>query len=232
MIANDQGPLARQRKVRRWHRWIALVTSVQLLLWTLSGVYFAFIDIDFVRGHQFKRSPEPVMFELSGIDLPSLPGAALTIQERLPGETIIGLSAEDGISWFDSQGQALTPLRAGQAIALARSRTYLAPDKAEWLDSALAGSEYRGAPLPLWQLWDSRSPDQIAYMDALSGDVVAVRHDAWRWWDFLWSLHIMSYDDRDTIGTWLLKLFSILALATAALGLWLFVHTRRAARIQ
>ena len=232
MIANDQGPLARQRKVRRWHRWIALVTSVQLLLWTLSGVYFAFIDIDFVRGHQFKRSPEPVMFELSGIDLPSLPGAALTIQERLPGETIIGLSAEDGISWFDSQGQALTPLRAGQAIALARSRTYLALDKAEWLDSALAGSEYRGAPLPLWQLWDSRSPDQVAYMDALSGDVVAVRHDAWRWWDFLWSLHIMSYDDRDTIGTWLLKLFSILALATAALGLWLFVHTRRAARIQ
>ena len=232
MIANDQGPLARQRKVRRWHRWIALVTSVQLLLWTLSGVYFAFIDIDFVRGYQFKRSPEPVMFELSGIDLPSLPGAALTIQERLPGETIIGLSAEDGISWFDSQGQALTPLRAGQAIALARSRTYLALDKAEWLDSALAGSEYRGAPLPLWQLWDSRSPDQVAYMDALSGDVVAVRHDAWRWWDFLWSLHIMSYDDRDTIGTWLLKLFSILALATAALGLWLFVYTRRGTRIQ
>ena len=232
MIDNYQGPLARQRKVRRWHRWVALVTSVQLLLWTLSGVYFAFIDIDFVRGHQFKRSPEPVMFELSGIDLPSLPGAALTIQERLPGETIVGLSAEDGISWFDSQGQALTPLRAGQAIALARSRTHLAPDKAEWLDSALAGSEYRGAPLPLWQLWDSRSPDQLAYMDALSGDVVAVRHDAWRWWDFLWSLHIMSYDDRDTIGTWLLKLFSILALATAALGLWLFVHTRRAARIQ
>ena len=232
MIANYQGPLSRQRKVRRWHRWVALVTSVQLLLWTLSGVYFAFIDIEFVRGHQFKRSPEPVMFELSGIDLPSLPGAALTIQERLPDETIIGLSAEDGISWFDSQGQALTPLRAGQAIALAHSRTHLAPDKAEWLDSALAGSEYRGAPLPLWQLWDSRSPDQVAYMDALSGDVLAVRHDAWRWWDFLWSLHIMSYDDRDTIGTWLLKLFSILALATAALGLWLFVHTRRAARIQ
>ena len=232
MIANDQGLLARQRKARRWHRWVALVTSVQLLLWTLSGVYFAFIDIDFVRGHQFKRTPEPVMFELSGIDLPSLPGEALTIQERLPGETIIGLSAEDGISWFDSQGQALTPLKAGQAITLARGRTYLAPDKAEWLDSAVAGSEYRGAPLPLWQLWDSRSPDQVAYMDALSGDVVAVRHDAWRWWDFLWSLHIMSYDDRDTIGTWLLKLFSILALATAALGLWLLVYTRRVTRIQ
>ena len=34
-----------------------------------------------------------------------------------------------------------------------------------------------------------------------------VRHDAWRWWDFLWSLYIMSYEDRDTIGTWLLRIF-------------------------
>lgn len=232
MISKDKGPLARQRRVRRWHRWIALVTSVQLLLWTLSGVYFAFVDIDFVRGHQFKHAPEPMMFDVSGIDLPQVPGAALTLKERLPGETIIGLSADDGISWFDSQGLALLPLTADEAITLARSRTVLVPDRAEWRNSAVAGSEYRGAPLPLWQLWDSGSPDRIAYMDALSGEVVAVRHDAWRWWDFLWSLHIMSYDDRDTIGTWLLKIFSVLAVATAVLGLWLFVSTRRASRVQ
>ena len=35
----------------------------------------------------------------------------------------------------------------------------------------------------------------------------------------------MSYEDRDTIGTWLLRIFSLLALATAVLGLWLFVQT-------
>jgi len=52
------GSLSRQRMLRRWHRRVAAVTSVQLLLWTLSGLYFAFIDIDYVRGHQFKR-PAP-----------------------------------------------------------------------------------------------------------------------------------------------------------------------------
>jgi hypothetical protein len=57
--------------------------------------------------------------------------------------------------------------------------------------------------------------------------VLAVRHGAWRWWDFLWSLHIMSYTDRDTIGTWLLKVFSVMALITAGLGVWLFRATRR-----
>ena len=137
---------------------------------------------------------------------------------------------EEGTLWLDRKGEVLKPLTVEQAITLASSATHLTPDRAEWLDSDAAGSEYRGAALPLWQLRDSESPARIAYMDALSGDVVAVRHDAWRWWDLLWSLHIMSYGDRDTIGTWLLKLFSLLALATAVLGLWLFFQTRRSAR--
>ena len=37
----------------------------------------------------------------------------------------------------------------------------------------------------------------------------------------------MSYSDRDTIGTWLLKGFSLLALGTAVMGLWLFITTVR-----
>jgi len=63
----------------------------------------------------------------------------------------------------------------------------------------------------------------VAYIGATSGDLVAVRNTAWRWWDFLWSLHIMDYDDRDTIGTWLLKLFSVLSLLTAIAGVGLFI---------
>ena len=48
------GSLQGQRRLRRWHRLIAMATSIQLLLWTLSGLFFAFVDIDYVRGHQFK----------------------------------------------------------------------------------------------------------------------------------------------------------------------------------
>jgi hypothetical protein len=36
-------------------------------------------------------------------------------------------------------------------------------------------------------------------------------------------LHIMDYDDRDDIGTWLLKLFSVMALLTAIAGIALYV---------
>ena len=61
----------------------------------------------------------------------------------------------------------------------------------------------------------------MAYLHATSGQVLAIRNTSWRWWDFLWSLHIMDYDTRDEIGTWLLKLFSLLAVATAIAGLGL-----------
>ena len=218
--------LSRQRKLRRWHRLVALVTSCQLLLWTLSGLYFAFIDIDYVRGHQFKRSPSAAQLDISSLATGVVSAKKVVIQERLTGELIVGVQTDDGIQWLDAKGASVEALTGEQALTLGAERTVIEPDQVEWVDAEMPGSEYRGAPLPLWRLWRAEDPGRVAYVDAMSGEVVAVRHDAWRWWDFLWSLHIMSYEDRDTIGTLLLKIFSVLALATAVLGLWLFLNTR------
>ena len=218
--------LSRQRKLRRWHRLVALVTSCQLLLWTLSGLYFAFIDIDYVRGHQFKRSPPVTEMDLSSLQTGVVSAKKVVIQERLTGELIVGAQTDDGTQWLDEQGVPIVALTPEQALTLGNERTVIKADQVEWVDTDIPGSEYRGAPLPLWRLWRADDPDRVAYVDAISGDVAVVRHDAWRWWDFLWSLHIMSYEDRDTIGTWLLRVFSLLALATAVLGVWLFLHTR------
>ena len=227
-MAEGRNPnsLRRQRKLRRWHRLVALVTSCQLLLWTLSGLYFAFIDIDYVRGHQFKRSGPPTQLDLTLLKPGLISASKIVIQERLAGELIVGVHTEEGVQWLDEQGAPIAALSGEQALRLGAERTVIKPDQFEWVDTDMPGSEYRGAPLPLWRLWRADEPDRVAYVDAMSGDVAVVRHDAWRWWDFLWSLHIMSYEDRDTIGTWLLRVFSLLALATAVLGLWLSLHTR------
>jgi len=220
-------PLLRQRRVRRWHRGIALITSVQLLLWTVSGVYFAFVDIEFVRGNQLKTVPEPVEFSSSRFVLNPVSATQVTLLQRKPNELIAGIHTATGIEWRDAAGALVEPLTQAEALDLGASRTVMVPDSAEWVAQNVVGSEYRGAPLPLWKLWESANPSRVAYMDALSGEVVKVRHNAWRWWDFLWSLHIMSYTDRDALGTWLLKFFSVLAVMTAALGLWLFALTTR-----
>ena len=218
-------PLRKQRRLRRWHRLVALVTSCQLLLWTLSGLYFAFIDIDYVRGHQFKKSSPPTQLDLSKLTAGLVSANKVVIQERIAGELIVGVQTDGGVQWLGEQGLPIAALTAEQALTLGNERTVIKPNQVEWVDTDILGSEYRGAPLPLWRLWRAEDPDRVAYVDAMSGEVTVVRHDAWRWWDFLWSLHIMSYEDRDTIGTWLLRIFSLLALVTAVLGLWLFLHT-------
>lgn len=223
------GSLQGQRRLRRWHRLIAMATSIQLLLWTLSGLFFAFVDIDYVRGHQFKVPAGPVALDLSQFAVTEFNAQHLVVRERLPGEMLVGVQAESGLQWFDQNGALARALTAEEALALGATRTVMTPNRSEWVDQPEVGSEFRGAPLPLWRLWESDVPDRVAYMDALSGEVLAVRHGAWRWWDFLWSLHIMSYTDRDTIGTWLLKVFSVMALITAVLGVWLFRATRRVA---
>ena len=39
--------------LRNFHRYISILISVQLLLWTVSGIYFSFNKIENVRGEQY-----------------------------------------------------------------------------------------------------------------------------------------------------------------------------------
>tara|TARA_B100000945_G_scaffold145741_1_gene116704 strand:+ start:3108 stop:3650 length:543 start_codon:yes stop_codon:yes gene_type:complete len=39
--------------LRKFHRYISLLIAIQLLLWTISGIYFSFNKIENVRGEQY-----------------------------------------------------------------------------------------------------------------------------------------------------------------------------------
>ena len=48
--------------LRKFHKYISLIVSVQLLLWTISGIYFSFNKIENVRGEQYRienKVPSP-----------------------------------------------------------------------------------------------------------------------------------------------------------------------------
>ena len=42
-------------KIRKTHRYLGLFLGVQFLLWTISGLYFSWTDIDEIHGDQFKN---------------------------------------------------------------------------------------------------------------------------------------------------------------------------------
>ena len=135
----------RQRQVRRWHRRIALLCAAQLLAWTLSGVFFAFVDIEGVRGSDHRRAPQTG--PLPEITFPAVsdPASSLKVLWRLPGEAIVSVETEKGSQWYGTDGQALAPLSAAEALTVGAIGTDLSPNMAEWIETAEAGTEYRGA---------------------------------------------------------------------------------------
>ena len=216
--------LAWQRRLRVWHRRLAIVPAIQLLLWTVSGIYFAFVEITMVRGEAHRLTPATQSIDLAKFDFPVTATSQVLIKPRLPGELVVGVSdPKSGLTeWLGPDGQPVAPLTSEQAISAVSTKTDITVDVTEWVTTAAEAAEYRGRQLPLWRAYSAENPSLRVYVDPRSGDIVAIRNLAWRAWDFLWMLHIMDYDDRDDIGTWLLKLFSVMALLTAIAGIALY----------
>ena len=56
------------------------------------------------------------------------------------------------------------------------------------------------------------------YVDASSGQIVATRTGWWRFYDFMWGLHIMDPVTREDTHNSFVILFGIVALAMSVLG--------------
>ena len=190
---------------RNFHRYLSIFVSIQLLLWTVSGIYFAYNKIELVRGEQY-RLPKNVEYR---------------IFERL-GLTLIETN-KDGKKSYQTypEREFIEPLTKQEALLIASQKTTLNPLEAILIEDVKPGSEYRGA-LPAYKV-KTDSKDKInVYVGYMTGDISSIRSDSWRIWDLMWSLHIMDYRERDNINNILLKFLSVLALITSLSGITLF----------
>ena len=46
-------------KVRKTHRYLGLIIGIQFLMWTISGLYFSWTNLDEIHGDQFLNDPLP-----------------------------------------------------------------------------------------------------------------------------------------------------------------------------
>ena len=69
--------------LRKFHRYISLLIAVQLLLWTVSGIYFSFNKIENVRGEQYRvASTEATFVDSSKLEKLDFESAMQIIKER------------------------------------------------------------------------------------------------------------------------------------------------------
>ena len=208
--------------VRNIHKYLSFFISVQLLLWTVSGIYFAFNKIELVRGEQYRLTNFSDI-NLGEIDFDIPKTSNLEIKKRLD-QTILILSSDSGSSYLNSDGTPLDKISSEMGMLLVQQNTILTPIEAEEITSTKKGSEYRGRTLPLMKVISKNEKDKLinVYLNIYSGEVTAIRSMQWKIWDVMWGFHIMDWQERDNIDNLFLKIFSILALVSSITGILLF----------
>ena len=208
--------------VRNTHKYLSFFISVQLFLWTVSGIYFAFNKIELVRGEQYRLTESfPINFnevKFSRSDVQQVKAI-----NRL-GEIIFVVSGSKGTEYLDSFGFPVDKLNKSEIFEIVSSSSTLKPIDLEEITESSKGSEFRGRNLPLYKVTSLNDKNKKInlYLNVFSGEITAVRSIQWRIWDLMWGFHIMDWQTRDKINNIFLKIFSILALVSSISGIMLF----------
>lgn len=219
-----------------FHKWITLIIGIQIVLWVAGGVVMSFFDIDKVRGAHNVRETEPKLISAdAGLMSPSSALAmtglsAKQITTRFMLETpVYEVTTEDGKTLvLDAvTGETLSPISEAIAVALAKQDFAGDDEIASTKLLETAGYEYRGGPLPAWQVIFADKEKTHIYVSADRGRVAARRNGTWRLYDFFWMLHIMDYDERDDFNNPLLIIASVIALIAALSGGGLYFYRFR-----
>jgi uncharacterized iron-regulated membrane protein len=230
------------------HRWLALIVGLQLVAWSLSGLYMVSVDIDFIHGDTLVHDVAPPV----RLDRPLAPLASVragrddTVAIHLrtlpdDGQTVYEVVGSGGDrTLFDATNASpLSPLGPQRVRSLAAAY-YAGQGRIAAVrlleDDADIPGEIRGRRAPLWRVEFDDWLETTLYVHPDTGRLVTRRHRLWRWFDFFWSLHIMDYREREDVNNPLLRVATPLALVTASLGVWLafcsfeFLQRRRQAQ--
>ncbi len=224
------------------HRWLSYAVGVQLVLWVAGGLVFSLVPFQaWVKGGDVLRKPQPVL----AADWPARVAVALA---AIPDAAVTGVSAI-----ATPHGSALKLSVSGQArpvVVLADGGAWKPPDAAAIgrFAATLYGGDGRlidvdptgpGAVTRLGivdetggrpGLWLARFDDRLAtrlYFDDHSGELVALRNEAWVWYDFFWRLHIMDYRGGEDFNHLLVRVAAVCAGLMALAGAVLTVLAAR-----
>ena len=212
-------------KIRKTHRYLGLFIGIQFLMWTISGLYFSWTDIDDIHGDQFKNLQyQPKAFQnlLSPAQL-DVPKGIRTIELRDINKI--------PYYWINEQqlfnalnGELKSEISKDEAVYVAKQymKKELEIINVERITEVGKQHEYRERLLPAYVISYADNEALKAYVSVNDGKFQTVRHRRWRWFDFLWMTHTMDYKGRDNFNTTVLRAFSLLGLITVLSGFLLW----------
>lgn len=213
----------------RWHVWLGWLVGLPLLLWTVTGLWMVARPIEEVRGTALRSEPATLV-QPTTLTLPKLDGRAVEKLELVarPDRSvwIVRFTGGDARAADPATGAMLPRLDAPLARRLADA-ALAAPGPVASVRAFAAVD----APIdlrrdrPSWQI--TYADGLNVYVDTLTGEILAVRSNQWRWFDIMWGLHIMDLETREDTSHPLLIGFAALSLLGVLMGIVLLFRRRR-----
>ncbi|TDQ30102.1 PepSY domain-containing protein [Tenacibaculum caenipelagi] len=215
-------------KIRKIHRYLGLFLGIQFLMWTISGLYFSWTNIDEIHGDHLKKT-EFKPKEFNNLISPSelnISKGIKTIELRdvnnVPHYWVNKKYLYNGLN-----GNLKESITKEEALYIANNymKSDLEVASVEQVNQVGKHHEYRGKLLPAYVITYKADENIKAYVSVNDGKFQTVRHQSWRWFDFLWMTHTMDYEGRDNFNTTVLRVFSLLGLITVLSGFLLWYIT-------
>lgn len=218
--------------MRRLHKWVGLLLTIQFVLWMSSGVVMSLLEAKKVQGREFRvKPPAPPEWPRNVLTADAVlavsPDNVMAITSGwLLGRPVYRLQ-NDKRSWLVNATNGETvAVNGGLAAQIARA-SYSGPGNAGTPRLLNFTLETRAHKEPVWRVDFDDSDETSVYVSTLSGAVLEHRNSTWRLFDLFWMFHIMDYSERTNFNNPLLVSSAIGGLWMALTGVWLLFASVR-----
>lgn len=224
---------------RKIHKWVGLFIAVQVLFWIVGGLVMSSIPLEKVHGKHLHKPPQGQQIILTDYQVPL--ESILSRNSHNPSSVkfysvgdipVYEVEDKDKYYYSGATGNHLDLLSKQEIEQFAKEYfTGNEPIKSSELIEKipLEASKLKG---PVWQLYFDDNIDTTFYIHPYNGQLLTVRSDIWRLFDFVWMLHIMDYDTRDDFNNPLLITFAASALIFTISGIVLLFQVFRRKKSQ
>ena len=219
--------------LRKLHKWLGLAIGIQLVLWTVSGLMFAWLDHHEVMAEHSVHAPaaavlgadaamaEPAAWldEYAGRDIYEI--RLVAVLDRW----VWRVDTADGVELRGGDGRQFA-LDEPLVTRMAQAHYQGAGKLVSVVFQPQSGLESRDAGA-VWQAKFNDSAQTTLYFAADDGRLAATRNSTWRLFDFFWMLHTMDYEGRDNFNNPLVIAAGMGALWLSLSGLLLLTRSFR-----
>lgn len=217
------------RRFAKWHIWLGWVVGLPILMWTVTGLWMVARPIEEVRG-TYLRAEQPAI-DPGKVRIPVNIGGRVNemrlVAQPDGAQWIVTTADGTRLRYSAEYGTATPPVVKDEAQRIAEAAyagggkfsgvAYFPPGEAP-VDARAEGA-----------VWQARFDDGTRiYIDDATGEVLALRTDQWRLYDFMWGLHIMDPQAREDSHNPFVIAFGALAVLGATLGCMLLFRRRKA----